>query len=55
MTQAALLGAGGERGEPRAGHIRQLMVDKRMEARAYTRQAGEDAPEIRDWAWPGRG
>ena len=37
---------------PRAGHVRQLMVDKRIEARAYTRLAGEDAPEIRDWAWP---
>ena len=37
---------------PKAGHIRQLMVDKRMQARAYTRQEGEDAPEIRDWTWP---
>ncbi len=36
---------------PRAAHVRQLMVDKRIEARAYTRE-GEDAPEIRDWAWP---
>ncbi len=38
---------------PKAGHIRQLMVDKRMQARAYTREEGEDAPEIRDWAWRG--
>ncbi len=37
---------------PRAGHVRQLMVDKRIEARAHTRLEGEDAPEIRDWAWP---
>ena len=37
---------------PRAGHVRQLMVDKRIEARAYTRVAGEDAPEIADWVWP---
>ncbi|HYN48552.1 MAG TPA: phosphoketolase family protein, partial [Candidatus Nanopelagicales bacterium] len=37
---------------PRAGHVRQLMVDRRIEARAYTRLEGEDAPEIRDWAWP---
>ena len=37
---------------PQAGHIRQLMVDKRIEARAYTRLEGEDAPEIADWAWP---
>ena len=36
----------------RAGHVRQLMVDKRLEARAYTRIEGEDAPEIRDWTWP---
>jgi xylulose-5-phosphate/fructose-6-phosphate phosphoketolase len=35
-----------------AGHVRQLMVDKRTEARAYTRREGEDAPEIRDWSWP---
>jgi len=34
-----------------AGHVRQLMVDKRITARAYTRQEGEDAPEIRNWAW----
>jgi xylulose-5-phosphate/fructose-6-phosphate phosphoketolase len=38
---------------PRAGHVRQLMVDKRIEARAYTRLEGEDAPEIADWRWPG--
>ncbi len=37
---------------PRAGHVRQLMVDKRIEARAYTRLEGEDAPEIAGWAWP---
>ena len=36
----------------RAGHVRQLMEDKRTEARAYTRAEGEDAPEIRDWNWP---
>ena len=36
----------------RAGHVRQLMVDKRIEARAYTRLEGEDAPEIANWAWP---
>ena len=37
----------------RAGHLRQSMVDARLEHRAYTRQEGEDAPDIRDWAWPG--
>jgi xylulose-5-phosphate/fructose-6-phosphate phosphoketolase len=35
----------------KAAHVRQLMEDKRCEARAYTRAEGEDAPEIRDWAW----
>ncbi len=35
-----------------AGRLRQLMVDKRITARAYTREYGEDAPEIRDWKWP---
>jgi xylulose-5-phosphate/fructose-6-phosphate phosphoketolase len=35
----------------RAGHVRQLMVDRRLECRAHTREFGEDAPEIRDWAW----
>ncbi|MFL5727490.1 MAG: phosphoketolase, partial [Chloroflexota bacterium] len=35
-----------------AGHVRQLMVDKRLEARAYTRVEGEDLPEVRDWTWP---
>jgi xylulose-5-phosphate/fructose-6-phosphate phosphoketolase len=36
----------------RAGHVRQLMVDKRLQARAYTRLEGEDAPEIANWTWP---
>jgi xylulose-5-phosphate/fructose-6-phosphate phosphoketolase len=35
-----------------AGRLRQLMVDKRIACRAYTRQEGEDAPEVRDWRWP---
>ena len=34
-----------------AGHVRQLMVDNRISARAYTRLEGQDAPEIRDWKW----
>jgi xylulose-5-phosphate/fructose-6-phosphate phosphoketolase len=34
-----------------AGHARQLMEDKRIACRAYTRAHGEDAPEIRDWTW----
>jgi xylulose-5-phosphate/fructose-6-phosphate phosphoketolase len=35
-----------------AGRLRQLMVDKRISARAYTRQEGEDLPEVSDWRWP---
>ena len=34
-----------------AGHLRQQMADKRIACRAYTREEGEDAPEIRDWTW----
>jgi xylulose-5-phosphate/fructose-6-phosphate phosphoketolase len=34
-----------------AGHVRQLMADKRLTCRAYTREHGEDAPEINDWKW----
>jgi xylulose-5-phosphate/fructose-6-phosphate phosphoketolase len=36
-----------------AGHVRQLMEDQRISARAYTREFGEDAPVIRDWTWRG--
>nr|WP_261553845.1 hypothetical protein [Frankia tisae] len=36
----------------RAAHVRQRMVDARLAARAYTREHGEDDPEIRDWTWP---
>jgi xylulose-5-phosphate/fructose-6-phosphate phosphoketolase len=35
-----------------AAHLRQDMLDERLRARAYTREHGEDAPEIRDWTWP---
>jgi len=35
-----------------AGHERQLMVDQRLRARAYTRENGEDDPEVRAWTWP---
>jgi xylulose-5-phosphate/fructose-6-phosphate phosphoketolase len=37
----------------RAGHLRQHMQDSRLRARAYTRAAGDDMPEVRDWTWPG--
>jgi xylulose-5-phosphate/fructose-6-phosphate phosphoketolase len=36
----------------RAGHVSQLMADSRLRADAYTREHGEDAPDIRDWTWP---
>jgi xylulose-5-phosphate/fructose-6-phosphate phosphoketolase len=36
----------------RAGHMRQEIKDRRLACRAYTREQGEDPPEIRDWAWP---
>jgi xylulose-5-phosphate/fructose-6-phosphate phosphoketolase len=35
----------------RAGELRQEMADRRIKARAYTRQFGEDAPEISGWTW----
>ncbi|HEX2142836.1 MAG TPA: phosphoketolase, partial [Candidatus Limnocylindria bacterium] len=34
-----------------AAHLRQEMIDRRLAARAYTRDHGEDDPEIRDWTW----
>ncbi len=34
-----------------AGHLRQLTADKRIACRAYTREHGEDAPEITGWTW----
>jgi xylulose-5-phosphate/fructose-6-phosphate phosphoketolase len=35
----------------RAGGLRQLMTDRRLACRAYTREHGEDPPDIRDWTW----
>ncbi|GAA3736328.1 xylulose-5-phosphate/fructose-6-phosphate phosphoketolase [Spinactinospora alkalitolerans] len=35
-----------------AAHLRQHMADERLRCRAHTREFGEDAPDIRDWAWP---
>ncbi|HZB47459.1 MAG TPA: phosphoketolase family protein [Mycobacteriales bacterium] len=32
--------------------LRQRMSDARLQARAYTREHGEDVPEISRWAWP---
>jgi len=35
----------------RAGALRQEMLDRRIEHRAYIQQRGEDLPEVRDWTW----
>jgi xylulose-5-phosphate/fructose-6-phosphate phosphoketolase len=35
----------------RAAHVRQEMEDERLRCRAYTREHGDDRPDIRDWAW----
>jgi xylulose-5-phosphate/fructose-6-phosphate phosphoketolase len=35
----------------RAAHLRQRMVDKRVEHAAYIREHGEDMPEVRDFQW----
>jgi xylulose-5-phosphate/fructose-6-phosphate phosphoketolase len=36
----------------RCAHLRQEMVDRRLEARAWTREHGEDDPDVRGWTWP---
>jgi xylulose-5-phosphate/fructose-6-phosphate phosphoketolase len=36
----------------RAAEVRQHMVDRRLEVRAYTREVGDDRPDVRDWVWP---
>ena len=36
----------------RAAALRQQMEDRRVLARAYARENGDDPPEIRDWTWP---
>jgi xylulose-5-phosphate/fructose-6-phosphate phosphoketolase len=36
----------------RAAHLRQDMEDRRLRARAYTREHGEDDPAIAGWVWP---
>ncbi len=33
-------------------HLRQELVDLRLRMRAWTREHGEDHPDVRDWAWP---
>jgi xylulose-5-phosphate/fructose-6-phosphate phosphoketolase len=36
----------------KAAHVRQAMVDQRLRHRQYTREHGQDSPEIRNWSWP---
>ncbi len=36
----------------RAAHLRQRLADERLRHRAYTREVGDDMPDIRDWTWP---
>ncbi|MHB8694327.1 MAG: phosphoketolase family protein [Solirubrobacteraceae bacterium] len=37
----------------RAAHLRQELVDLRLACRMYTREVGDDPPDVRDWTWPG--
>jgi xylulose-5-phosphate/fructose-6-phosphate phosphoketolase len=39
----------------RAAELRQEMVDERLRHRAYTREFGDDMPDVRDWTWRGSG
>jgi xylulose-5-phosphate/fructose-6-phosphate phosphoketolase len=39
----------------RAGTLRQHMVDERLRCRAWTREYGEDHPEIASWTWSSAG
>jgi xylulose-5-phosphate/fructose-6-phosphate phosphoketolase len=36
-----------------AAALRQQMSDDRLRHRAYTRDHGDDPPDVRDWTWPG--
>jgi xylulose-5-phosphate/fructose-6-phosphate phosphoketolase len=35
-----------------AAHLREHMEERRLVARAWTREHGEDHPDISGWAWP---
>ena len=35
----------------RASHLRQEMAEERLRCRAWTREYGEDRPDIREWVW----
>jgi xylulose-5-phosphate/fructose-6-phosphate phosphoketolase len=36
----------------RAGHVRELMRDRRSGHKAYIVEHGDDQPAVRDWKWP---
>jgi xylulose-5-phosphate/fructose-6-phosphate phosphoketolase len=36
----------------RAAPLRQQMADERLRHRAYTREHGQDPPDVTDWCWP---
>jgi xylulose-5-phosphate/fructose-6-phosphate phosphoketolase len=36
----------------RAVHLRQRMADERLRHRSYTREIGDDMPDVRNWTWP---
>ncbi|UGS35115.1 phosphoketolase family protein [Capillimicrobium parvum] len=36
----------------RAAGLRQRMVNERLRHRQYTREHGDDMPDVRDWVWP---
>jgi xylulose-5-phosphate/fructose-6-phosphate phosphoketolase len=36
----------------RASHLRQEMAAERLRCRAWTREHGDDRPDVRDWVWP---
>ncbi len=40
---------------PKAAAVRQLMQDRRTEARTYAVTHGDDLPEVRDWVWSDSG
>jgi xylulose-5-phosphate/fructose-6-phosphate phosphoketolase len=39
----------------RAAELRQRMSDERLRHRAYTRETGDDAPDVREWTWQAEG
>ena len=38
--------------QPRAAYVKQYVRDRLIDHKHYTRQHGEDMPEIREWKWP---